>query len=124
MDPAPRMAVDCIGERVGRLLVIDGESYQSSASCLWNYRCMLAWDPHRANFPLPLISIFLAFLLLGTCKYSLPVTFLSSLSSSYFQSHYFLYDTVILLPPYLSLTSQSALAHFVELCNVILANPR
>lgn len=53
MDPAPRMAVDAFGERVGRLLVIDGESYQPSASCLWNYRCMLAWDPHRTNFPLP-----------------------------------------------------------------------
>ena len=37
MDPAPRMAVDAFGERVGRLLVIDGESYQPSASCLWNY---------------------------------------------------------------------------------------
>ena len=32
MDPAPRMAVDAFGERVGRLLVIDGESYQPSAS--------------------------------------------------------------------------------------------
>ena len=55
MDPAPRMAVDAFGERVGRLLVIDGESYQPSASCLWNY----AWDPHRTNFPLPFSTAYL-----------------------------------------------------------------
>lgn len=61
MDPAPRMAVDAFGERVGRLLVIDGESYQPSASCPLAYGTEL-------------ISPFLYPLSSGYCKYSLPVT--------------------------------------------------
>ena len=35
MDPAPRMAVDAFGNESGDSLMIDGESYQPSASCLW-----------------------------------------------------------------------------------------
>ena len=51
MDPAPRMAVDAFGNESGDSLMIDGESYQPSASCL----CTMELCPES-----PIISPFLS----------------------------------------------------------------
>ena len=43
------MVVDAFGSESGDTLMIDGESYQPSASCLWNY---------GPGIPIELISPF------------------------------------------------------------------
>ena len=114
MDPAPRMAVDAFGNESGDSLMIDGESYQPSASCL----CTMELCPGS-----PIISPFLSpHILLASVAKGKRVnigclsTFFSSLSLVPF-----LYTTAPYLLTFEHIAAatataafQSALAHSVE----------